>query len=133
MTTFMLLSSLKFLHGLCTIQNLFRSLSFGQGTVYIQKFNEIKDQYSYCIPIYPDRSKDNDRVGCGLIINNLSIKQRLPSNASIFTAEVTAIDLALDTIAESDDHFIIFSDSLSVLSSLHNKKQLFRHKMTHMG
>ena len=77
--------------------------------VYIQKFNEIKDQYSYCIPIYTDGSKDNDRVGCGLIINNLSIKQRLPNNASIFTAEVTAIDLALDTIAESDDdHFIIF-------------------------
>ena len=91
--------------------------------VYIQKFNEIKDQYSYCVPIYNDGSKDNDRVGCGLIINNLSIKQRLPSNASIFTAEVTAIDLALDTIAESDDdHFIIFSDSLSVLLSLHNKK-----------
>ena len=91
--------------------------------VYIQKFNEIKDQYSYCIPIYTDGSKDNDRVGCGLIINNLSIKQRLPSNASFFTAEVTAIDLALDTIAESDDdHFIIFSDSLSVLLSLHNKK-----------
>ena len=64
--------------------------------VYIQKFNEIKDQYSYCTPIYTDGSKDNDRVGCGLIINNLSIKQRLPSNASIFTAEVTAIDLALD-------------------------------------
>ena len=40
-----------------------------------------------------------------------------------FTAEVTAIDLALDTIAESDDdHFIILSDSLSVLLSLHNKK-----------
>ena len=91
--------------------------------VYIQKFNEIKDQYSYCIPIYTDGSKDNDRVGCGLIINNLSIKQRLPSNASIFTAEVTAIDLALDTMAESDDdHFMIFSDSLSVLLSLHNKK-----------
>ena len=39
------------------------------------------------------------------------------------TAEVTAIDLALDTITESDDdHFIIFSDSLSVLLSLHNRK-----------
>ena len=31
-----------------------------------------------------------------------------------FTAEITAIDLALDAITESeDDHFIIFSDSLS--------------------
>ena len=47
----------------------------------------------------------------------------LPRNTSIFTAEVTAIDLALETIAESDDdHFIIFFDSLSVLLSLHNKK-----------
>ena len=38
---------------------------------------------------------------------------------SIFTAVATAIDLALDTITESDDHFIIFFDSLSVL---HNRK-----------
>ena len=33
------------------------------------------------------------------------------------------MDLALDAIAESDDdYFIIFSDSLSVLLSLHHKK-----------
>ena len=91
--------------------------------VFIQKYNEIKDEHSYCTPIYTDGSKDNDRVGCAAIINNFSIKQRLPSNASIFTAEIKAIDLALDAIAESeDDHFIIFSDSLSVLLSLENKK-----------
>ena len=36
---------------------------------------------------------------------------------------MTAINLALDAIPESDDdYFIIFSDSLSVLLSLHNKK-----------
>ena len=40
-----------------------------------------------------------------------------------FTAEVTAIDLGPNTIAESDDdHIMIFSDSFSVLLSLHNKK-----------
>ena len=88
--------------------------------VLFKKYNEIKDEHSYCTPIYTDRSKDNDRAGCAAIINNISI--RLPSNASIFTAEIKAIDLALDAIAESeDDHFIIFSDSLSVLSSLENK------------
>ena len=76
--------------------------------VFIQKFNEIKDGHSYCTPVYTDGSKDNGRVGCGAVLNNISIKQRLPSNASIFTAEVTAIDLALDAIAErDDDHFII--------------------------
>ena len=91
--------------------------------VFIQKYNEIKDEHSYCTPIYTDGSKDNDRVGCAAIINNISTKQRLPSNASIFTAEIKAIDLALDAIAESDDdHIIIFSDALSVLLSLENKK-----------
>ena len=91
--------------------------------MYIQKFNEIKDEHSYCTTIYTDGSKDNDRVGCAAIFNNLTIKQRLPSNASIFTAEITAIDLALDVVCESeDDYFIIFSDSLSVLLSLHNMK-----------
>ena len=91
--------------------------------VFIQKFNEIKNDHSYCTPIYTDGSKDNDRVGCGTIIANAGFKQRLPRNASIFTAEITAIDLALDAITESDDdHFIIFSDSLSVLLSLHNMK-----------
>ena len=85
--------------------------------VFIQKFNEIKNDHSYCTPIYTDGSKDNDRVGCGTVIHNSSFnnKQRLPSNASIFTAEVTAIDLALDAITESDDdYFITFSDSLSL-------------------
>ena len=91
--------------------------------VFIQKFNEIKDEHSNFTPIYTDGSKDNDRVGCSAIVNNINIKQRLASNASIFTAEVTAIDLALDAIAESDDdYFKIFSDSLSVLLSLNNRK-----------
>ena len=119
--------------------------------LYIKKFNEIKDEYSYYTAIYTDGSKDNDRVGCGLIINKLSgspvgqctlifdlmrnlyiyntciyiypIKQRLPRNASIFTAEDTAIDLALDTITESEnDHFIIISYSPLVFLSLHNRK-----------
>ena len=90
--------------------------------LFTQKLNEIKDDHSYCTTVYTDGSKNNDRVGCGAILNNLCIKQRLPSNASIFTAEATAIDLALDAITDSDDHFIIFSDSLSVPLSLKNKK-----------
>ena len=90
--------------------------------VFIQKYNEIKSEHFYCTPFYTDGSKDYDRVGCAVIINNISIQQRLPSNASIFTAEIKAINLALDAIAESDDdHFIILSDSLSVLLSLENK------------
>ena len=43
--------------------------------------------------------------------------------SSIFTAEVYAIDLALNIISrDKHNKFIIFSDSLSVLTSLENKK-----------
>ena len=42
---------------------------------------------------------------------------------SIFTVEVCAIDLALNIISrDKHNKFIIFSDSLSVLTSLENKK-----------
>ena len=44
--------------------------------------------------------------------------------SSIFTAEVCAIDLALNIISENKHNkFIIFFESLSVLTSLENKKQ----------
>ena len=43
--------------------------------------------------------------------------------SSIFTAEVCAIDLALNIMSKNKHNkFIIFSDSLSVLTSLRNKK-----------
>ena len=81
--------------------------------VFIQKINEIKNDHSYCTPVYTYGSKDNDRVGCGTIIDNSAFKQRLPCNTSILTAEVTAIDLALDAINESDDDQFIFRFTLS--------------------
>ena len=49
-------------------------------------------------------------------------KCRLPDSASIFSAEIKAIDLALDHIEQSrNSDFISFSDSLSVLQSLHDR------------
>ena len=46
----------------------------------------------------------------------------MPDSASIFSAEIKAIDLALDHNEQSrNSDFIIFSDSLSVLQSPHNR------------
>ena len=46
-------------------------------------------------------------------------KKCLPKEASIFSAEIYAIDLALDLISTSNSKkFIIHSDSISVLQSL---------------
>ena len=48
-------------------------------------------------------------------------KCRLADNASASLAEIKAIDVALNHIERSrNTDFIIFSDSLSVLQSLHN-------------
>jgi hypothetical protein len=50
---------------------------------------------------------------------------RLPDNASIFTAEAKATDLALSYIGQhTHDKFVIFSDSLSVLLPFKNFKKI---------
>ena len=48
--------------------------------------------------------------------------QRIPDDSSIFTAEVKAIDLALDFLStyDANNKFIIFSDSLSVLKAMNH-------------
>ena len=48
--------------------------------------------------------------------------QCIPDDSSIFTAEAEAVDLALDFIRTcyTNDKFIIFSDSLSVLKAMNH-------------
>ena len=60
---------------------------------------------------------------CAVVLNKTVLKKALPNESSIFTAEARAIDLALNIISKSKHKkFIKFSDSLSVLQSLRNKK-----------
>lgn len=61
-------------------------------------------------------------VGCAVFEKQFSAKVRLPNDASIFTAEAKAIDLSLSYITvHNNDKFAIFSDSLSVLTSVKNR------------
>ena len=48
--------------------------------------------------------------------------QRIPDDSSIFTAEAKAVDLALDFIrtCDTNNKFVIFSDSLSVLKAMNH-------------
>ena len=72
-----------------------------------------------------DGSKDNNKTACAAVLNKAIIKKALPTESSIFPAEACAIDLALDIISKSKHMtFMIFSDSLSILLSLSNKKTL---------
>ena len=91
--------------------------------VFKEEFTKIKVKYQDFNALYTDGSKDDDKVGCAVFGNHFTSNTRLPKSASIFTAEIKAIDLALSYIEQQQrNKFIIFSDSLSVLLSINNKK-----------
>ena len=60
--------------------------------------------------------------GCAVISGNHSKMRRKPDDSTIFTAEAKAVDLALDfiTTCDTNNKFIIFSDSLSVLKAMNH-------------
>ena len=60
--------------------------------------------------IYTDGSKDGMKFDCAVVSDNYSESMRIPEGSSIDTAEVKAIDLALDFIAdcETSNWFIFF-------------------------
>ena len=90
--------------------------------VFRTKFHELLSDFPNYKTIFTDGSKDGDTAGSACVTLSDTYKCRLPDNASIFSAEIKAIDLALDHIAQSrSSDFIIFSDSLSVLQSIHNR------------
>ena len=86
-----------------------------------KEFSKIREQHDDFIHIYTDGSKDDNNVGCAAFEKSFISRVRLPNKASIFTAEIKAIDLALSYITQhTHDNFIIFSDSLSVLTTIKN-------------
>lgn len=88
----------------------------------MSKFNEIRDSFSTFKHIYTDGSKDGDSVAAAAVAGDNTYTFRLPDKASIFSAELKAIWLALDHI-QHDRHglFVVFSDSLSCLQALRNE------------
>jgi len=67
-----------------------------------------------------------DKVGCAAGSTNRIESQRLKQEASIFTAELTAILLTLQIISDGHkSNFIIFTDSLSVINIIQ------RYESTH--
>ena len=85
-------------------------------TMFIEHQNE---QHSHSIAIYTDGSKSENGVGCSAVTQNRTIKNKLPSNASVFTAELYAILAILTTILPNNNNtFVIYSDSQSALKAI---------------
>ena len=91
--------------------------------VFKTKFLEVKEQYYTHEDIYIDGSKDGEKAASAAILDGELYQFRLPNNSSIFSAELKAIDLALNH-TEQDAYWrdIIFTDSLSAMQALEGEK-----------
>ncbi|GFW95690.1 probable RNA-directed DNA polymerase from transposon X-element [Trichonephila clavipes] len=88
--------------------------------IYQQLFYFHRNRYSKYIPVYTDGSKTAAHVGCGVIFNNTILSFSLHHSMSVFSAELTAILVALQHIIVSNHrHFCVYTDSMSALESLH--------------
>ena len=90
-------------------------------------FRWLQSRYKNYQQVYTDRSKEDSKVGCDVISSNHINMQRIPDDSSIFTDEAKAVNLALDSIrtCDTNNKFIIFSDSLSVLKAMNHPVQRF--------
>ena len=89
------------------------------------KFNELRDKYSDHTDFYTDGSKTV--VGTGASATNINNHKqiRIPNIASIYSAELQTIKLALDMVKRSETgKSIIFSDSLSSLVAIQGGNQI---------
>ena len=91
-------------------------------TYYKAYYGLMLTKYKEFERIFTDGSKSETAVGSAAVPMEYEIDEvfkRIPSNASIYTAEATALDMALDTIKKSNkSSFVILSDSLSCLVAL---------------
>ena len=71
-------------------------------TLFHVRYNEIKENYFSYKPIYTDGSKEGNSVAAAAVYGERGLKCRLPDNSSIFSAEIKAIDLALNLAEYSD-------------------------------
>ena len=94
--------------------------------LYSQRFLELCSEYPEYSKLYTDGSKAGGRLGAAVVSDRdftQSDQERLPDEGSVFTAEARAIEMALKKVeASHDNNFLIFSDSLSVLTALHSQK-----------
>ena len=91
--------------------------------IHIGKYNEIRSLYPQHIPILTDGSKLSNYTATAVVFKSHIIIKRLPNLVSIYTAELYAIHLALNELSKQQhEHYRLFSDSLSSLNSISNKK-----------
>ena len=91
------------------------------------QYLEIKERYYIYKQIYTDGAKNGNKVASAAVLDGEVYQFRLPNNASSFSAELKALDLALNRIQQDAYwRYIIFTDSLSAM-----KCSKMRERTTH--
>jgi ribonuclease HI len=89
--------------------------------IYVSKFLEFKEKYPNHHHVYTDGSKADEGVSAAAVSGRRKISEAYNKDNSIFSAELRAIELALNHIQNSRHYnYIIFSDSKSSLQALQN-------------
>ena len=89
---------------------------------YQEKLIEIQNKFPDHYHIYTDGSKRGKKSRLCCYFSKKETLKRLPNEASIYSAETTAIDLAMNIIANHKaSKFIIYTDSKSVLLALQSR------------
>ena len=96
--------------------------------IYKQIFLLVKNmKYSSFSHVYTDGSKSSDGVGAAAISARPPCTATLPKEATIFSAEAHALQMAVDSIDRITSipnplsrKYVIFTDSMSVIQSLQN-------------
>lgn len=87
--------------------------------VFGELFLDIVGGFRDPLLVFTDGSRCDEGVGCAFVMGDMKRSFRLNSDASVFTAEIKAIELALVAIEkQAKDIVVIVSDSLSSLRSI---------------
>ena len=88
--------------------------------IYTEEYQKLNDQlYRNHIAIYTDGSKEEIGVGAEVVCEGIVRTSSLPIEASVFSSEMHALNIALDVISmKVENEFMIFSHSLSVVRGL---------------
>jgi ribonuclease HI len=82
----------------------------------------VSENYEGYDKIFTDGSKQSICVVAAAVSHDKVLVKRIPNYASIFSAEATAILLALDIISQSTEQdILILSDSLSCVEAVENR------------
>jgi len=82
--------------------------------IFRHNFNELCADYKHCTRFYTDGSKMGNGVASAVVWQKSCKSVRLPSNASIFRAELYAISLALNIIRRCKDKTTAFQQHIHV-------------------